>query len=221
MSIKKPNKMGRPKKYSGISDKQTSLIDEVFDELGSPSKGNKKQITVDKKATARIDEDYVLSLLQNLGEQGNVKAVELLGDKLDLFNSKKKDNLIDIFVTEGSLEENILRFLDILEDKYSDITIEPIIAGELEDTPVGRPAASEEEKLEKELLSTIEREKTLEDNRPSQPTEEPLLEEIQLPIDNLPVEGPESVDPWGVVPIQKDTSTEDDDDDLESTFLRF
>lgn len=68
-----------------------------------------------------LNQKYILKQLKSLADKGNVKALELLGKHFEIFDKNKgASELLDIFASEDSLEENILKYLDILEDKYSE-----------------------------------------------------------------------------------------------------
>jgi hypothetical protein len=130
------SKGGRPPKYKPfegdepLSDEQDSIIDEILF-------GNKDVPKKSKELETELTDEFVIERLKNLATQGNVKALELLGNKIGLFDSSDKDNLIDVFADEGTLEDNILKLLDVLEDKYSDIDVEVVLRSSSEALELG------------------------------------------------------------------------------------
>lgn len=69
-----------------------------------------------------LSDKFVIDKLKEKANAGDIRALELLGKHLKIFDkdSEKGNELIDIFAEEGSIEDNILKFLDIMEDKYAE-----------------------------------------------------------------------------------------------------
>lgn len=107
-------KRTRTKKNKATNGKD--IIEEILNK-GSLDKDN----NTNQQPLQTLDNKFVLNQLRREAEQGDVRALELLGKHLNMFSKdSEKEDIIDIFCDDGTLEENILKMLDILEDKYYD-----------------------------------------------------------------------------------------------------
>jgi len=221
---RKHNKNKTPKNRD-VSQSQKDIIDSILNGDSSTS-SSKLTKEVNRKLTTELDEDFIISGLMGEALEGNVKALELLGEKFGLFDKHRKDNLIDVFANEGTLESNILRFLDILEDKYSDISITPIIAGDLEVDNRGRKEDTQEvieQKIKEEIL---EEEIIKFNNEVELPTDDTATDDDIVETSDIPISlSPDTfatTDP--INPDYKPSSFEDDDDgpleEIDSLFIK-
>ncbi len=146
------NKGGRPKKYSptkqqptDISEAQKKILDEILHAPKGKSVAQRDKaslqfpIDLDNFApdelldTTDLNEDFVLFGLKQLALEGNVKAYELLGNKLGIFETKEKESIFDIFMDEGTIEDNIENILLVLEDKYDFVGVDDVLNDEYMD----------------------------------------------------------------------------------------
>lgn len=222
---------------------QEDLIDQILNETkndttfsskgkkGRPKKEYDPQMLDDLNefSTADLTPELIISGLMKEALKGNVKAYELLGEKLDMFNSKSKQTLVDIFLTEETIEQELLKFLDILEDKYEDISIQPIIEGQFLDLG-GRPSHSEEEKISTALEKQKQRlDKNLKIQNQIEHNEalnDQLLASASIPLEST-FAAPTDLSPLTTKPVdpfatsQQQQQKDDDQDPLDSLLLRF
>lgn len=119
MSFKKSN---RTKKRSSVSKSNplSGSSEDIINELLNSEFPDDTNDGDDNDNT-KLDQSFVLKQLKAQAKKGNTRALELLGKHLEIFEKGSKNSeLIDIYAFEGDLETNILKFLDIIDDKYED-----------------------------------------------------------------------------------------------------
>lgn len=94
---------------------------DIIEEILNKGSSSRETSTDQQTQLQALDNKFVLNQLRREAEQGDVRALELLGKHLNLFSKdSEKEDIIDVFCDDGTLEENIIKMLDILEDKYYD-----------------------------------------------------------------------------------------------------
>lgn len=84
--------------------------------------GDLNQTPETYESSVVLSDKFVIQKLTEKAEAGDIRALELLGKHLKIFDkdSEKGNELIDVFAEEGTIEDNILKFLDLMEDKYAE-----------------------------------------------------------------------------------------------------